>query len=93
MGAGVVVSTELEVVLASCNGGRFLDAQVQSLWEQQLRPQRLLVFDDGSSDATPALLQRWQQQKEQHHPQLHQQQHLQQHQQKYERQRPASPAV
>ena len=50
------MNPQLEVVLATCNGERFLEAQLQSLWEQQLRPQRLLVFDDGSSDATPALL-------------------------------------
>ena len=56
------MTPQLEVVLATCDGERFLEAQLQSLWEQQDRPQRLLVFDDGSSDATPALLQRWQQQ-------------------------------
>ena len=61
MGAGVVVSTKLEVVLASCNGGRFLDAQVQTLWHQQRRPDRLLVFDDDSSDGSAAILERWQQ--------------------------------
>ena len=61
MGAGVVVSTELEVVLASCNGGHFLDAQVQSLWHQQRRPDRLLVFNDDSSDGSAAILERWQQ--------------------------------
>ena len=59
--ASATTLLEVQVVLATWNGARFLEAQLQSLWEQQHRPQRLLVFDDGSSDATPALLQRWQQ--------------------------------
>ena len=61
-GDASAVEMEVEVVLATCNGARFLEAQLQSLWEQEVRPQRLLVFDDSSSDATPALLQRWQHQ-------------------------------
>lgn len=57
----MVVTPELEVVLATCNGAPFLDAQLRSLWQQQRRLDRLLVLDDGSSDGTAAILQRWHQ--------------------------------
>lgn len=50
---------DLEVVLATCNGALHLDAQLQSLWGQERRPNRLLVFDDGSSDETTTILERW----------------------------------
>lgn len=49
----------LEVVLATCNGERHLEAQLQSLNWQKLRPDHVLVFDDRSSDGTGAILQRW----------------------------------
>jgi GT2 family glycosyltransferase len=65
MGPAVVVipgKLTLEVVLATCNGAAFLDPQLESLWRQQRRPDRVLVFDDSSSDDTPAILQRWQRQ-------------------------------
>lgn len=51
--------TNLEVVLATCNGARHLEAQLQSLSRQELRPDRVLVFDDHSSDGTGAILQSW----------------------------------
>lgn len=50
---------ELEVVLATWNGALFLEQQLRSLEQQTLRPSRVLVHDDGSSDATLAILQRW----------------------------------
>mgnify|MGYP002006463145 CR=1 FL=1 len=59
MGHDLVV--KLEVVLATWNGGRYLHQQLESLWQQDLRPDQLLVFDDGSSDATRNILQSWQQ--------------------------------
>lgn len=59
MGHDVVV--KLEVVLATYNGGRYLHRQLESLWQQDLRPDQLLVFDDGSSDATCNILENWQQ--------------------------------
>ena len=48
-----------EVVLATWNGAAFLDQQLASIEAQSVRPQRILVADDASSDATPALLERW----------------------------------
>ena len=53
MGLGAVV---IEVVLPTYNGAAFLRQQVASIDRQTLRPQRLLVRDDGSSDGTQALL-------------------------------------
>lgn len=53
------IDSELEVVLATWNGEAFLGEQLQSLWEQSLRPARVLVHDDGSSDGTLAILQHW----------------------------------
>ena len=55
MGLGAVVSP-IEVVLPTYNGAAHLQEQVESIAAQTLRPQRLLLRDDGSSDRTPALL-------------------------------------
>ncbi len=53
MGLGALV---IEVVLPTFNGAAYLAEQVASIHQQTLRPQRLLVRDDGSSDGTQALL-------------------------------------
>ena len=65
MGLGTLV---IEVVLPTYNGAAYLKEQVDSIYRQTIRPQRLLVRDDGSSDGTQALLA-----KLQHHygPWLH----------------------
>lgn len=49
----------VEVVLATCNGEHFLEPQLESLASQSLRPKRVLVYDDCSTDGTVAILQRW----------------------------------
>ena len=49
-----------EVAMATCNGERFLDQQIASILRQTTPPQRLLVADDHSSDATLQLLKCWQ---------------------------------
>ena len=59
MGLGTLV---IEVVLPTYNGAAYLQEQVESIHRQTLRPQRLLVRDDGSSDGTRALLVELQQQ-------------------------------
>lgn len=66
MGVEVVVSVaqpfsgpDLEVVMATCNGALYLEDQLQSIWSQDLRPRRLLVLDDRSSDHTTRILDRW----------------------------------
>jgi len=53
MPSGVVV------VLATWNGAAHLAQQLQSFRDQTLRPERLIISDDGSRDATPGLLARF----------------------------------
>ena len=48
----------VEVVLASHNGERYLERQVESILAQCDVEVRLLLSDDGSGDGTPALLRR-----------------------------------
>ena len=55
----MVRARTLEVVLATHNGAQHLEEQLRSLWQQDRRPDRLLVFDDRSTDGTEAILQRW----------------------------------
>ena len=49
----------MSVLLATYNGTRYLREQLESLEVQTLPPARVLVRDDGSSDDTVALLERW----------------------------------
>ncbi|QNI52681.1 glycosyl transferase 2 family protein [Synechococcus sp. BIOS-E4-1] len=49
-----------EVVMATCNGERFLEQQIASICRQTILPKRLLVADDCSSDQTLELLHHWQ---------------------------------
>lgn len=44
------------VVLCTCNGARFLEAQWDSLLAQSRRPDEIVVRDDGSNDGTWVLL-------------------------------------
>ena len=53
-------SRDYEVLLATCNGERFLDEQIASILEQTVLPQRLLIADDGSTDRTCDLITAWQ---------------------------------
>ena len=46
----------LSVVLATCNGEKYLAAQLKSLEEQTLLPEELVVFDDCSVDGTVSVL-------------------------------------
>jgi glycosyltransferase involved in cell wall biosynthesis len=47
----------LEVVMPTFNGERFLAQQVETIYEQTLRPDRLLIRDDGSTDGTIELIE------------------------------------
>ncbi|MCP9805807.1 glycosyltransferase family 2 protein [Cyanobium sp. T1B-Tous] len=51
----------IEVVLPTYNGVSYLEAQITSIYNQTLRPERVLLRDDGSSDGTPALISQLQQ--------------------------------
>ena len=48
-----------EIVLATCDGSRFLEEQLDSLRTQTIPPSRLVVVDDASRDDTPARIGSW----------------------------------
>ena len=48
---------QVDVVLCTFNGERFLSAQLDSIERQSRRPDRVLVFDDGSTDGTLRILE------------------------------------
>lgn len=50
----------VDVLLATYNGSKYLEAQLDSILAQTHPAFRILVSDDGSSDATPQILQRYQ---------------------------------
>ncbi|EPE96505.1 hypothetical protein RGCCGE502_20195 [Rhizobium grahamii CCGE 502] len=52
----LVVSETISVVLATYNGERFLEEQLQSLVTQTVRPFEVIISDDDSTDTTPDLL-------------------------------------
>lgn len=57
LAALVISPAPIEVLLATWNGGPYLEPLLQSIRAQTLPPQRLLVRDDGSSDGTAQRLQ------------------------------------
>ena len=57
--AGSSSSTEVTILLALYNGGRFIDEQLDSLVAQTHPDWRLTVSDDGSHDDGPERVRRW----------------------------------
>ncbi len=53
-----IVPLSTSIVLCTCNGARFLEAQWSSLLAQSRLPNEIVARDDASSDATPALLEK-----------------------------------
>jgi hypothetical protein len=53
------VSPTASVAMATYNGGEFLDAQLSSLAAQTRLPDELVVCDDGSTDATVEIVERF----------------------------------
>jgi glycosyltransferase involved in cell wall biosynthesis len=51
------VNPPIVVVLASYNGAKHIEAQLDSIAAQSVRPSRLLVFDDRSTDETQTIVQ------------------------------------
>lgn len=47
------------VLMATYNGGKYLDEQLQSLFSQKEVKVKLLVRDDESSDNTITVLENW----------------------------------
>lgn len=57
MGLGFVVRVgPIEVVLPTYNGVSYLGSQISSIYQQTLRPKRVLMRDDGSTDGTLELI-------------------------------------
>lgn len=48
-----------DILLATFNGARYLDAQLKSLDQQTCQDWRILVRDDGSTDATRDIIRKW----------------------------------
>jgi alpha-1,3-rhamnosyltransferase len=48
----------VSVVVPSYNHARFIEATLRSIFQQTLRPAELIVIDDGSSDDSPAVINR-----------------------------------
>ena len=48
----------VSVVVPSYNHAQFIEATLRSIMKQTLRPAELIVIDDGSSDDSPAIIER-----------------------------------
>lgn len=44
------------VVMATYNGERYIYEQLESIKEQTIQPNRVLIFDDGSTDNTVSII-------------------------------------
>jgi glycosyltransferase involved in cell wall biosynthesis len=55
----VTTLPQVQVLLATYNGARFLREQIESILSQTYENVHLLARDDGSSDETPAILQEY----------------------------------
>ena len=53
---------DVEIVLATYNGARYLSDQLTSLLGQSLPPARIIISDDGSSDQTLSIVRQFQEQ-------------------------------
>lgn len=52
----MVVSHDIEVVMPTYNGFSFVENQIKSIYNQTIRPIRIIVRDDDSTDGTKELL-------------------------------------
>ena len=50
---------EVDIILATYNGGKYLDEQLESIFEQDFHNYRILIRDDGSTDGTLDILSKW----------------------------------
>jgi glycosyltransferase involved in cell wall biosynthesis len=50
---------EVDIILATYNGGKYLDEQLESIFEQDFHDYRVLIRDDGSTDHTLDILSKW----------------------------------
>jgi glycosyltransferase involved in cell wall biosynthesis len=49
----------ISVVMATYNGGRYLEEQIRSILNQTVKPAELIVCDDGSTDGTTTILEKF----------------------------------
>lgn len=56
--AGAAGSRDVDVVIPVYNGAKYLEAAVRSAAGQSLPAARIIIADDGSTDATPAIAER-----------------------------------
>src|ERR1700688_4506342 len=50
---------EIEVVMATWNGGRFLEEQLESIFSQSFQNFRLTVRDNASTDSTLEIIEKY----------------------------------
>lgn len=50
---------EIDILLASYNGEKYIESQLVSLVSQSFRDWRLLIHDDGSTDNTISIVKKW----------------------------------
>ncbi|MGC1373944.1 MAG: glycosyltransferase family 2 protein [Candidatus Sulfotelmatobacter sp.] len=53
------IEPEIEVLMATWNGARYVEGQLDSLFSQTTQNFRLVVRDDGSSDSTLCIVERY----------------------------------
>lgn len=53
----MIARPRIDILLATYNGEAYLDEQLHSIRDQTVADWRLLIRDDGSTDATPAILE------------------------------------
>lgn len=54
---------KISVAMTTYNGEKYLDQQIQSILNQTLAPDEIIVCDDGSTDSTVTILKRYSDQK------------------------------
>ena len=52
----------IDVLLTTYNGEKYLDDQIRSIFQQDYKEWRIIAHDDGSTDNTLQILNKWQQQ-------------------------------
>lgn len=53
------MSIKVDILLATYNGGEFLDEQLESIFQQDFKSFRIIARDDGSTDDTLDILYKW----------------------------------
>lgn len=60
----------ISIVMATYNGSKYLKEQLDSIIQQSLLPDEILISDDGSKDDTMLILQEWHKEMKQSHPEI-----------------------